>query len=476
MIGRRIAIGAACAAVTAAFAHGFGQRYDLPLPLSLYLVGAALTVAVSCVMLVAFVRAAPKDGRFPHIDLLAHAPARALASTPVLAAVRLAGVALFVLVIVAGFAGNPSPFRNIVPITVWALWWVGLAYFSALIGDVWKVANPLDTLFAAAERAYSRLRGGKRLCLEWTAPPWLQAWPAVVLYLAFLWMEMVWEGSDSPARIAAAIVAYSALTWAGMGLFGREVWLERGEVFSRVFGTLARFSPTHVRIEDRRVVEWHLRPPAVGLLESHPVDASGMMLVITILAAVSFDGFLETPAWASLAAALTGGDEPTSWPRTLGLIAAPLLFLGVYLFFCRLIAICGGLPRSRRIAGLFVLTLVPIAIAYFIAHYLSFLAMAGQYLVPLASDPLGRGWDLFGTANYFVRMGMVDARAVWIISVGAIVAGHIAALYLGHLLSMREFAHRRSAALSQVPMLVLMVAYTMLSLWIIAQPIVSNRG
>ena len=483
MSWRRCGIGALGATVSTAQAHGFGQRYDLPLPLALYLCGAALTVVVSCVMLIVFVRAAPKDASLPHIDLLAYRPMRLISSPPLLAGLRLLAVALYLLLVAAGFLGNQSPFRNIVPIAVWAVWWVGLSYFSALIGDLWKVANPLETLFAAAERAYFRLQGGKRLSFGLALPSSIQAWPAVVLYLAFLWMEMVWEGSDSPAQIAAAILTYSALTWAGMWLFGREAWLERGEAFTRVFGVLARFSPTRVRMVDRRVAQWELRPYAVGLLEREPAGASEMVLVLVILAAVSFDGFLETPAWAGIVEALSSADGPSHWPRSLGLVVAPRVFLGVYLAFCHLIAFSGARGSegsnvrgtARRIAGLFFLTLVPIAIAYQIAHYLSFLAMAGQYLIALFSDPFGWGWNLFGTANHFVRIGIVDARLVWIISIVAIVAGHVTALYLGHLLSMREFPDRRAAARSQLPMLVLMVAYTMLSLWIIAQPIVTSR-
>ena len=101
--------------------------------------------------------------------------------------------------------------------------------------------------------------------------------------------------------------------------------------------------------------------------------------------------------------------------------------------------------------------------------------MAAQYLVPLASDPMGLGWDLFGTVNYFVRPGWVDARVVWNVSVAAIVVGHVAAVYLAHLQALQEFTDRRAALRSQYPMLGLMVGYTMLSLWIIAQPIVSSR-
>jgi hypothetical protein len=483
VILRRLSVPVLCAASAQAQAHGFGQRYDLPLPLSLYICGAALTVIVSCVMLFVFVREVPRDRAYPRLELLAFVPTRLLASAPMVAAIRLAAVALYLLLLAAGFLGNQNAFHNVVPITIWALWWVGLAYFSALIGDLWKIANPLEVLFAAAEHAYSRIWRGRRLSLGLAAPPWMAAWPAVVIYLAFLWAEMVWDGSDSPRRLATLIVAYSVLTWTGMWVFGREAWLEHGEAITRVFGVFARFSPMGIRLKDRRILEWELRPYAVALLTREPVHTSEIVLVMIILAAVSFDGFLETPAWASLAEALSDGGEPVAALRTAGLLVTPLLFLGVYLTFSHLIARSGRSrgdstdmrQATRRISGLFVPTLVPISIAYQIAHYLSFLAIAGQYMIALVSDPFGWGWNLFGTANHLVRPGIIDARLVWIISVAAIVVGHVAALYLSHMQSMREFADRRAAARSQLPMLALMVAYTMLSLWIIAQPIVTSR-
>src|SRR5205085_8429458 len=191
-----------------------------------------------------------------------------------------------------------------------------------------------------------------------------------------------------------AICVYSLMTWKGMALFGREEWLVRGEVFSRVFGLLSRFSPMQIEIRGRRIVEWRLRPYAVGLLEREPLDVPGMALVLVLLAAVSFDGFLETPTWAAIVEA--SGGEASELLRTAALLLTPLLFAAVYLAFSRLIAFSGAdhAVTPRRIAGLFVLTLVPIAIAYEIAHYLSFLAQAWQYAIPLSSDPLGWGWDL----------------------------------------------------------------------------------
>jgi hypothetical protein len=459
----------------AAGAHGFGQRYDLPMPLELYAVGAALTIVLSCVMF-AFYAAAPRAQGYSRWDLLGTAPGRFLTSAPVIAAIRFASATVFALLVFAGFFGNQGTFRNVVPITVWALGWVGLAYVSALVGDVWKIANPLETIFAALERWHARITGGRSLSLNVRAPPRLAAWPGVILYLVFLWLEMAWHGADSPSSIATVMTAYALVTWIGMWIFGREAWLECGEFFSLVFGMLARFAPMHFALEGRRVTQWHLRPYAVGLFENEPLDVSRTALVLVILAAVTFDGFMETPVWASIAEA--SGGEDSHGIRTAGLVLAPFVFAVLYFSSCRLVAFASGVasPAAReRVPGLFVLTLVPIAIAYLVAHYFTFLVQASQHLVPLASDPLGRGWNLFNTANMFVRVSVLDPRFVWITCVSAIVAGHVAALYLAHSLSMREFPTRSAAIRSQWPMLVLMVAYTMSSLWILAQPIVSTR-
>lgn len=457
-----------CALAGPVAAHGFGARYDLPIPLQLYLTGAGLIVALSFVMLGALLRLAPRaDG--PRVD--------AGPLPVVLPLARVLGVAIYVLLVVAGLFGTQSPLKNIVPVFVWALWWVGMTYVSAFIGSVWPLVNPLDTLFAWAEALGARMRqqsAQPRLIY----PEWLGVWPAALLFLIFLWLEIVWEGSDRPAHLAAVLLGYAALTWLAMALFGRQEWLRRGEVFTLIFGLLSRFAPLDLRADGNRVAV-ALRPYAVGLLVREPLDRSQVALVMLLLAAVSFDGFIETPAWAALS---EFGDSPELL-KTLGLMVAPCLFLGVFLLVCQMSAWAaqsvtespGGRGSTWRIAGLSATTLVPIAIAYHLAHYLSFLGMAGQYLVPIASDPMGLGWDLFGTLNYFVRPGWIDARVVWNVSVAAIVTGHVAAVYLGHVQALHEYADRRTALRSQLPMLFLMVGYTMLSLWIIAQPIVSSR-
>ena len=478
----------ACLCASTAHAHGFGQRYDLPVPLWLYLTSAGAAVAVSFVVMAFFIRGRPRQTIHPRFNLLQWPMARAIAHPTVLAACRTLAMMLFVVVLVAGVWGNQTPVKNIAPLMVWAIWWVGMAYISALVGDLWKLINPLNTAYAWVESNYFRVSGGASLSRYAPYPQWLGKWPAVVLLFAFAWSELIWERSDVPANVATAALLYCAITWSGMFVYGRDTWLRHGDAFSLVFGLLARFAPLEAR-DSAAGPELNLRPYAVGLLTDEPVEPSTLALVTLMLATVSFDGFMETPPWASVAESLGdwlspppvafSADAVHAIANTLGLLAAWMLFSLVYFACAWSIArtTSGGEKesRTRRTAGLFVLTLVPIAIAYHLAHYLSFLLMACQYLIPLISDPFGFGWDLFGTTLYIVKIGVVDAQFIWYASVTAIVAGHICAVYLAHVTAMRVYPDQRAALRSQYPLLLLMIGYTMVSLWIIAQPIVSSR-
>jgi len=197
-----------------------------------------------------------------------------------------------------------------------------------------------------------------------------------------------------------------------------------------------------------------------------------------MLATVSVDGLLETPIWAAVVEGVDriGAMQVSSADilATLLLCLTPLVFGCTYVSVIAMMRIASGESEYSlsMLAGRFVLSLVPIAIAYHLAHYLSFLLLAGQFVIPLASDPFGFGWDLFGTVLYRIDIGIVDARFVWFMAVGAIVVGHILATWLAHETALMVFRTSKAARRSQGPMLVLMVSYTVLSLWILSQPIV----
>jgi hypothetical protein len=510
-----LCVAALAIATDPASAHGFGQRYDLPLPLPLYLFGAAAVVAFSFAMFGLFVRDAPPERAAPSFDLLATRVGRAVASPGALL-VRLLGVCALVLTIVAGLIGDPNPYRNIAPTLVWIIWWVGLVYVSVLFGNVWALLNPWRTLFDAAVCLVTNLtvvmaresgpsstpqQGGDGTTVpqatagvtgspafagddkpgdttkQWLPyPPGLGVWPACALLLAFTWIELVYPNAAAPAHLAWLAIAYSLLTWTGMALFGRDVWLQHGEAFTVLFGLFARCAPTEFRAPPPRLL---LRPFGAGLLDQPPVSTSLMAFVLLLLASVLYDGLSATPAWlafeSALHARLSGLANAAILIRTAGLVGFWLLFLAAYLAVSAAMGRTGGRP-PLEVARNFALTLIPIAVGYHVAHYLVFLLIQGQYIIPLASDPFGFGWNLLGTAGYRVDIGLIGARFAWYAAVTAIVAGHVAAVYLAHVRAMQTFATAPSALRAQVPLTALMVVYTFTGLSIIAGPIVEQRA
>jgi hypothetical protein len=473
------ACSAACA--TPAYAHGFGERFVLPLPLWLWVAGAGLTIVLTFAVTAVFVRERRADTGESRLDLTRFAPFAALCRAETLAAIRAAAVAFLLLVVAAGSFGNQDPYQNILPTLVWVIWWVGFAFVCALIGDVWALVNPFATAFAWAERVFGRLG----LLLPY--PERLGAWPAVLVFLGFAWAELIWGSNDAPRNLATAVTAYALFTWLAMLVFGREPWLRGGEAFAVAFGVLARFAPLVAERDAQGRVRLYLRPYGAGLATAPDLRVSFLAFVLLMLATVTFDGFLETPLFQSVTNAVYSSREIANWLfrlseiglsdlqliMTVALVLFPLLFLGAYwLTSWSTVALPrSGLPVAR-IACAFVLTLVPIAVAYHLSHYFALLLTAGQFLIPLLSDPFGWGWDLFGTRDYEVNIALVSPYVFWYGAVTIIVIGHVIAVYLAHAVALREFGARKPAMLSQVPMVLLMVAYTMTSLWILAQPVV----
>ncbi len=461
-----------------ALAHAFGQRYDLPAPLWMYLGGAGAAVAFSFIVMAISLRRSSGTTLGASVDLSRAPIIRWLAHPILIGLLQIFSVAVFVLILATGFFGVQSPIKNFAPTMVWVIWWIGLAMISALLGDLWRLINPWRILFAWGEALAGAEVGAKPY------PERLGVWPAVALFAVFAWLELISETGESPRQLAYLIVIYSVITWWGMAIYGRESWARNGEAFTVAFSLFARFAPTGADENGT----WKLRSPAVALLTERPIHLSLTVFVLLILSTVTFDGFLETPAWGSilewvsedatlrplLVALQENGVNLLKAVKTSALIIFPLCFMFAYLIFCGLMMWAGKTVPMGDVVGYFALSLVPIAIAYHIAHYLSYLMLAGQLIIPLVSDPFGFGWDLFGTVDHKLDIGVVTAKFVWYLSVTTIVIGHLIAVYLAHVMALRAYETARAAMRSQIPMMVLMVGYTMTSLWILSQPVVES--
>ena len=465
----RIAAAVVLGLPTAAWSHAFDDRYDLPAPLAYFVAGAAAVVGLSFIVTMVFAHGArntaPTQGYVVSLGPLLSALRMVL---------RVVGLATFALVVTAGFFGTGDPMMNLAPTMVWIIGWVGLSLVVACIGNVWPALDPWRTLFELVDAAARRLGLKRGITLGLPYPPALDAWPAVLLLLAIAWFELVYPQAAVPYRLASMLLCWSALTLTGMICFGREAWQSNADVFAVYFATLGRFAPIASTADARSII---LRPPGRGLIVHSSASTAMVCFVIAMLSTVLFDGLMGGQAWqlmqGKLARAIPVLVDANGYRLgACGLVGVWLAFLAAYILACRITAsLVRGWP-TKTVAQAFALTLVPIAVAYNIAHNCSNLLVQGQQVIPLLSDPLGLKWTLFGAADYKTNIGLIDARTSWYVAIGAIVAGHVISIWFAHRVALREFGTTRRAMFATIPLTILMVVYTAISLSVIAEPMV----
>ncbi len=455
-----------------ALAHGLVGRADLPIPEWLFGWAAATVLILSFVALAAL-WPQPKleaDGWRP----LPAGLGRFLASPAFGSVCGAVGVLLLAVVLWSGLFGRQHPTENFAPTFIYVVFWLGLIPASVLFGDVFRAFNPWRAIGRSFAWVAERL-ARKPLPASLPYPERLGRWPAAVGIFAFAWMEIVATNGDAPRALAIATLLYSGLTFLGMGAYGVERWIERGEAFSVYFNLFSRLS-----VFERRGGEVGLRRPLSGLAALEPMPGT-VALVAVMIGSVTFDGASTGPAWQSLVPtvgnlfrALGLAAAPTiELTFGLGLLLSVVLIYGFYRLGIAGARSVGGDLTAAHLSRAFVHSLVPIALVYAAAHYVSLLLLQGPAIVPLASDPLGSGWDLFGTAGQAVDYGLLAAATFWYIQVALVIAGHVAALTLAHDRAPVVYDRAWLAARSQYWMLAVMVGFTSLALWLLSR---ANSG
>jgi hypothetical protein len=451
--------------------HGFGQRYDLQIPLAIYLYAAAGVVVISFVLVVLFSgdQVGAKALQYPR------RPVPALASVarsrwPGIVGGTI-GVFGLLAIVITGLFGSTDPLKNPAEYLTWIYFWAVLVILSGLVGNLWYLVNPWAAVYDLLTRAVP-------MRPVWKLPN-VGVWPATVAYFAFACLELTSGMANRPWLVATVAVAYSAVTLAGMLLFGRDEWLQHCEGFTVLFNIVGSFGPIEAeRDESGRISMVYLRPWGAGLLKPSPTGWDRVVFVILMLSTLAFDGILYTRQWGDFNLAL----QPIWLPlgalgfffvRTLGLVLLSIAFLLVFMTFMELVIFLGrrNVDLKATISA-FALTLVPIALVYNAAHNYGYVVVQSQALIPLLNDPLAKGWNLWpAVAGLKPSFALAQASTVWYAQVVLIVIGHVIAVYLAHLRAGERFRTAQRALLSQYPMLLLMVMYTMTSLWILAQPI-----
>lgn len=459
------------------YAHFYVQSYALPIPFWMYAWGATAALLLSFIASVVFASVPSIGPRAQDRSFAANkqkcAPNRNSAGSYF-------ALGLLVICIASGFMGPPKSVENFNMTFFWIIFVLGVPYLTAFVGDFYSKVNPWEALVILIQKTTGHTFVG------WVRQPtrWGH-WPAVILYAGFINVELF--GELLPRTLSGWLLVYSVINIAGAWLLGRGAWFEQGEFFGVLLRLVGRMAPLK-----RTTSGVELRMPFSGLLKDKTLDLGLVVFVLFMLSSTAFDGLHSTRPWVNL---YWSGINPHltdhfglspreqthlsvalyhTWQR-LVLLVSPFIYLGL---FAAMIVAMDAIVRSglrfRELLFKFALCLIPIAFVYHLAHYFTlFLGQCGQ-IIRLISDPFGAGWNLLGTANWAIPPMMIDMGWLWHFQVMFILAGHVASVWVAHVEAITVYQNPSRAALSQLPMLVLMMLFTAFGLWILSLPMVSS--
>ena len=379
---------------------------------------------------------------------------------------------LFGFLIYSGLFGTNNPLTNLLPVFIWTIWWMIIFTLQGILGNIWSSLNPWSGFYNLFLRPYLPAP-------VLNLPQRWGSWPAIIAYICFVAFLLADPAPDQPVRLAIFAGGYWLYTMICLVLFGEKVWFERGECFTILFGILARISPLYLGENKLRLCF-----PCSRLIVDLQPTFSQSILVLVALATSSFDGLNETFWWLS-----TIGINPLEFPgrsavilpTILGILGAILvlvvmftacLWLGVWI--SRSLVSSGQSPNFVNIFPVLALSLFPIAFGYHMAHYFPSFLVNIQYAIVGLSDPFSVGANYFGLDSHFVTTGFFNTyysvRAIWLFQGICIVFGHVLSVVICHVMVTRLFAGRKTILYTLIPISVLMILYTTLSLWLLSSP------
>ncbi|PJF09935.1 hypothetical protein [Pseudorhodobacter sp. MZDSW-24AT] len=430
----------------AAFACALPPSVILTLPTGHYITAAALTVAVTALM-------GAMAGKLP--------PSRA---TPVLERrvwvpdiiTSYLSFLCFIGLVLIGLFGARDPMHNLMTLVFWTGVWIAVPLGSMVFGNIWRAVNPWTAPVRIARSLLGR-KGSVGLSHA-------GHWPAVAGYAGFSWFQLVSMSPDDPSVLAQVALCYWLVIFA-LAVAEGEDWLEQGEFLTVLMGYLAKVSPFWMDTRGARVRlmrGW----PGAQVTQMAPLSVSAMAFVTLALSALTFDGLMETFWWH----ALIGENplEPTGRSavigvNTLGLFGVWLLTTAAIWAVIRLGQAIGGAGFAT---GPVMLSFLAIAAGYHAAHYLVTLLTAGQYTLAALNDPWFRGDSYLGLPPFYVSFGFLTDPNTMPMIYAAQFALILAAHLLAVLLSLQMAGQMK--AMAHLPMTVLMVAYTILGLWLLS--------
>lgn len=385
------------------------------------------------------------------------------------------GVIILAGLVYAGLAGAQDPAENILPTAVFVAFWIGVPILSLLFGDVFRPFNPWRAIGRASGWLFSRVdgaTGGRFADVEpLTYPRSYGYLPAAAGLLTFVFFELAFTDRNEPSTLAVLVLLYTATQLLGMASFGVQAWTDRADAFAVYFRLFATLSPLQWTAGKLR-----LRPPLTGTASLTEVPGTVVLLCVMI-GSTSFDGFTVSTLWNTTIArnvlkfyndAGIAAIQAGELTFATGLVVVVALIALLYRLGVQGMRSRDPAHSARKLGLCFAPSLIPIALAYVLAHYFALLTYQGQSLISLISDPLGRGSDLFGTSDLQIDYGLISATAIWYLQVAVLLIGHAAGLAVAHDRALVLYGDSTTAARSQRWMLAVMVLFTLLALWLLS--------
>ena len=403
--------------------HGIINVGDLPIPFDMVLNAAVLAVVLTFV----FLKVSWKESILTSEEKLF--------STNQSFSGKLFGFLILALLTVPGLVSNEAAKVSISPLILWVFLWIGVPVLGLLFGDLYAKFNPLSILVN---------REGKSK----------NVYIASFLFICLTWFELVWSKPGNPRHIGIVFLILF-LTVSAIQKFYKKTIIEVDPLL------VLHHLYSKMRVTNKAPVFKTLLNNLANLSQLKGME----YFILLMIGTVTYDGLRETTFWFNIFGTRT---YETAF-STLAFLSMNLIVIIFYRFACYFaIRVSGEDLNLNEISLKFGHTMLPIAFAYHVTHYLGLLLFESQTFLYRLNDPLGFGWNLFNAQEAAVEY-FLEPVVLWTIMVIVTLAGHMLSVVLAHDLSVKIFGHQKSDK-TQYIFLFITVALTLQALFVLSVP------
>ena len=403
--------------------HGIINVGDLPIPFDMVLNAAVLTIVLTFV----FLKVSWKESILTSKETLF--------STKQTTSGKLFGLLILALLVVPGLINNEAATVSITPLILWVFLWIGVPVLGLLFGDLYAKFNPLSILV-------NREGEAKNVYL------------AAFLFVCLTWFELVWSKPGNPRHIAIVFLILF-LTVSALQKYYKKTIIEVDPLL------LLHHLYSKMRVTNKSPVFKTLLNNLANLAQLKGME----YFILLMIGTVTYDGLRETTFWFNI----FGSRTYETIFSTIAFLSMNLIVIVFYRFACYFaIKVSREDIELNEISLKFGHTMLPIAFAYHVTHYLGLLLFESQTVLYRLNDPFGFGWNLFNIQNATVDY-FLEPVVLWTIMVIVTLAGHMISVVLAHDLAVKIFGHQQSDK-TQYIFLFITVALTLQALFVLSVP------